>query len=973
MKKTIYILFVLLLGLVSCVKELEPSQLLPKANETGLVAVTMELEIPAVQIQALTKAKNCSADPQIDYIKVAVFGISGYPQAYSLAEPVGSYATSNGTTYQFKVLLPVYEGEAHVHIIANGDESIKFVDETEASIMEKMSTSDNVGAFWTRIILKDGILPKKDVNGIMKTDEQGNFEPDTPTANAFTGLILIRNFAQVTLSVDQQASENLKDIHWMLVNVPTKGSVAPMAAGTYVDDYAAYTYNETTGRMVNGDEIYEGFMFVDEPMDNNYPATAAAAESAITTSPGTPLFMYERTHPGTEKATCLLVRAKFKPTNGQEDSYYTYYRIDLMDEAVGGYFPIYRNYNYKVKIHKVGNRGATSPAEAMNRDSGGNVSMSTEARKLTDISDGESRLLVEYVEKNFTSGGKKTLWVQYIPDVSTGVVNNTNVSVSIKTQGLALKEGTTVTKTAESSETGYNFYEFELNGQDANEDLVSVLQVIAHNGLEDDDRSTLYRDITLRVMKQMDMTLSLVPKKVDTGTGINTVLNIGLPDGLPSSMFPLEIYIEDINHTLNPTQQDGNGHAITMPVKTAKSLADGTTNSFFFIRTVNESEYTTNHTISTQFETMLGASATTIYVANEYFKTQSVNLLNDGIYVNPTQATVAFDVTSVDVQVEMDPDDQTKTWTVTAGDGVTVNVSSAQTGNGSFTMSFAANNSTTTPRTLTATVTSAGVPHTVTITQLPLQFSITPNTQTVLFNATTATVTIHAEEGKAWTASVSGPTGTNPTLSATSGEGTTTLTVTLPANTTTSQRTFTVTATMTNPAATATATITQRRRPNSSSTFNVNSFTYNDNRTGNATSNDGYINISLSNLGLDYGGYGDIWEYGYRPTDVNYIQMGYRNNNQNNRGNITITPVSGLKITQIKVTYSNATYAGYEFGNNPVTVTPGTFTRDGNNSSTATWTGSSTGAVTFTNGYQSNYSTPNFPRITSIQVTYEPI
>ena len=60
--------------------------------------------------------------------------------------------------------------------------------------------------------------------------------------------------------------------------------------------------------------------------------------------------------------------------------------------------------------------------------------------------DGDSRLLVEYVEKNFTSGGKKTLWVQYIPDVSTGVVDNTNVSVSIKTQGLALKEGTAVTK-----------------------------------------------------------------------------------------------------------------------------------------------------------------------------------------------------------------------------------------------------------------------------------------------------------------------------------------------------------------------------------------------------------------------------------------------------------------------------------------------------------------------------------------------
>lgn len=974
MKKALFILFTLLFGLVSCVEPLSDIPQLPKAEETGLVAVTMELEIPAVQIQALTKAKNCSEDPQIDYIKVAVFGTSGYPQAYSLAEPIGSYATTNGTTYQFKVLLPVYEGEAHVHIIANGDESINYVDETENSIMEKMSTTGNVGAFWTRVILKDGILSQKDVNGIMQTDNAGNFIPDTPTANAFKNLVLVRNFAQVTLSVDDLASQNLEDIHWMLVNVPTKGSVAPMAAGTYVDDYKDYVYNATTGKMVNGTKTYDGFMFADEPMNNDFPATDAAAATAIVTDPGKSIFMYERTQPvGTEKATCILVRAKFKPSNQQADNFYTYYRLDLMDEAVGGYFPIYRNYKYKVKIHKVGNRGATSPAEAMNRDSGGNVSLSTEASKLTDISDGESRLFVEYVEKNFTSGGKKKFYVQFIPDVSTGVVDNRNVSVSIKTQGLALKAGTEITKTSESSDTGYYYYEFELNEQDENDDLVSVLRVKADNGKTGDDKSTLYRDITLRVMKKMDMTLTLVPKKVDTGTGVNTVLNIGLPDGLPSSMFPLEIYIEDINHTLNPTQKDGNGNAITMPVKTGKSLADGTTNSFYFIRTVNESEYTTNHTISTQFETMLGASATTIYVANEYFKTKSINLLNDGIYVNPTQATVAFNVTSVEVQVEMDPDDQTKTWTVAAGNGVTVNVSGTQTGNGVFKMNFSANNSTTTFRTLTATVTSSGVPHTVTITQLPLQFSITPDTQRVLFNAVTATVTIHAEEGKAWTASVTGPTGTNPTLSAYSGEGSTTLTVTIPANSTTSERSFSVTATMTDPETSVSAEIIQRRRPIGSATFNTGNLTFSGStRSGSGTSSDEYVSISFANIGNDDANY---WQYGYGPSDDGYIQMGLVQNYNAVRGSFTVTPIAGMKITGITVTYSSSTYGSYDTdyntGNNvSVTVSSGTYSRSG---STGTWVGSSAQAVTFNNGYRIYGGYLYTPRITSIQVTYEPI
>ena len=56
MKKTIYLLFALLFVLSSCVQELNPIELRSKAEETGMVAVTMELTIPNVEIQALTKA-----------------------------------------------------------------------------------------------------------------------------------------------------------------------------------------------------------------------------------------------------------------------------------------------------------------------------------------------------------------------------------------------------------------------------------------------------------------------------------------------------------------------------------------------------------------------------------------------------------------------------------------------------------------------------------------------------------------------------------------------------------------------------------------------------------------------------------------------------------------------------------------------------------------------------------------------------
>lgn len=950
MKKTLYILSSLLLGLVSCTKtEYEALETKKDVEPTGLVAITMKADIP--MLQAHTRALGDFSDiPSIKDIHVAVFGTSGYPQAYALAEPVDAegnalseYATTNGDKYYFKVLLPVYEGEAHVHIIANGPASIPFVDQDEDSVMAEMRSQSPVGSYWARIIMPDGILTQLDDNGIMQTDDEGNYIPSDGTAHLFEDLVLVRNFAEVKLLIDDTV-ENLTNVTWTLVNKPTVGSVAPMANG-FVDDYKDYEYDPETGKMVNGTEVYDGFLFEDDPMDFTIPD-----ESAVNTAVSAPNFVYERPHPGSQKATCLLIKGQYiEEGQTNPDTYFTYYRIDLMDEAVGGYFPIYRNYRYQVRIHKVGNRGAKSPTEAMNRDSGGNVSLSTEAQKLTDISDGTSRLYVEYVEKNFTSGGKKSLWVYYVPDVTTGVVDNSKISISIKTQGTALKEGTEITLAPTSTQTGAYVYEFELNEQSETTDLVSVLQIKADNGVEGDDKSTLYRDITLRVMKKMNMELSLVPKQV-SGQGASTVLGIGLPDNLPSSMFPLEFYIEDINHTLYSTGFDGDENEIIVPVKTDKSIVDGTTNSFYFIRTVNESEYLADHTITTEFKTNKAASATTIYVANEYFKTQSINLLNDGMYVNPVKTTVPFNATSVKVEVEF-ASPNGKSWTVTAGSGITSitdedgTAVTGGTGNGTFILNFPANNSTTASVTRTATVRYNGTNHTVTVVQNPLEFSVTADTPTVIASATTATVTVHAEEGKAWEASISGPNGvTGYSLSATSGTGSATLTVTLPENTVTSQRQFTITASMTEPAATASATITQLRVPNASSTFAYNSFGGAFNGSASATSTDGYVKVDLDNCYRQY-------------NNTQYIRTSY--NGQ--YGRITITPVNGMKISTVVITYAN------NYRDDNPGVSTGTKSYNGN---VLTWTANASGPITYTS---SNNGNNNGRRITNIVVNYEPI
>lgn len=706
MKKILYILSLLLLGLVSCNKaELEGLDT-KKAPESGLVEVTMKLTVPT-ELTAVTKANNRDVTPHIDHIRVAVFGTSGYPQAYALAEPttgenqpVAKYADVNGSVFYFKVLLPVYEGEAHVHIIANGDENIQFVDMTEDKLMTTMKTAGDVGAYWARVVLPDGILTIKDENGIMQTDqESGNFIPSAETARLFKDLVLVRNFAQVTL--DNEAG-NFRVDSWTLVNTPQYGSVAPVSGwrdvlddkgnpvdadedgntdqeAVYVENYKDYVYNVKTGKMVLAELDEDGFVM--DPILATYDGYMVPGSDGIVTdipdetswTDGTQAFVYERIDPKKVKPTCILLKGYY---NGETTA--TYYRIDLMDEDMGGYFPLYRNYNYQITISEVGNRGAADAATAMLRDSGGNVSMTAEAQTLTDISDGKSRLYVEYVDKTFatgTSAKEKSFWVYYIPDVTAKyeedivkdgvtihkagdpIVDNSKITkVEISEAGDALVSNGTLTKdTEKSSDDGMYFYNFTLNAQSASKDLTSVFHVEANNGLTGKKKSKLVRDITVHVMKQISMSLRFEPNPADGEADAKTVLHISLSDTLQQSMFPLEFHIEDVNHTLNPTGKDDSGLAtpknIDVPVKTAKSLADGTTNSFYFIRTVNWSEYkpmrdawktakengATAQELAriidfrTEFKTLVPASQTKVYVENEYFETASVDLIKPAI------------------------------------------------------------------------------------------------------------------------------------------------------------------------------------------------------------------------------------------------------------------------------------------------------------------------------------------------------
>ena len=915
MKRLLYIASILILGAVACTKEMElVENSNPASEDNGKVAVTMRLAVP-VELTASTRAtednKRAEA-PKIESIRVAVFGTSGYPQAYALATPVNkttqdgktvytdsdAYASTNyqgpADIYYFKVLLPVYDGEAHVHIIANGDKSIPFDSVAdEHSIMGHMESTDDVGAYWAMVVLPDGILTQKDENGILQTDDEGNYIPSDETKALFEDLVLVRNFAEVSLNVATDA--NISDVSWTLVNTPVSGSIAPVSAtgyrpkagstqpvffAEYVDDYKNYIFYTKTAKMVltDGEPVYDPVKTDSltniKTVYNGYMASTAlnplpADEEIVWTDADQPLYIYERTDPKLTNPTYIMMRAKY----GTESTY-SYYRVDVMEEEVGGYYPIYRNYKYRIDIPYVGNHGASTPSEAANRNSGGNMSMSAETKTLTDVSDGKSRLYVEFVEKTYTTSGQKTFWVYYVPDVTVvdsdgyGVVDNSSIVVTVKDMG---DNPALANKTITSQEIGgRKIYTVTLNGQDDDVDLESVLQVKATNGKSGTDKSTLYRDVTMRVMKKMDMALSLNPPKVEEGKDLNTVLHIALKDTLQESMFPLEFYIEDSNRSLNPTGKNGAGEDIVVPVKIGPSIYDDTNaNSYHFIRTVNWDEYEPMRDawvaankagqsvegiidFTTEFKTVKSTSATTVYVDNEYFNMDSVDFENE-------------------------------------------------------------------------------------------RFSLTALTSTVNYRAQAVEVLLTTNSEVAWTASVNG--GATLNEGDESGSGSKRLTVNIPANSTTQQRIFTVTVSRgEGPGDEISVDLTQRRTPvNQPVGFAYNAFSLNNNAAS-EDSEDGYLTVALANF--------------RKGNNQAYLTTGLNNGAI---GSITFTPNYGLAIKSIVITYYYSNYSGTNYVDNNPHFSSGSYTVSG---STVTWTGNSTAPVTMT-------SSRNDRRITNIQVTYE--
>lgn len=486
MKRTLkYLLPLMLLAVFAgCVKEnpYTPHNGTPSEYPTeGKALIRMSAVFPG------SPATRAMADlPDIDNIRVAVFGSSGFLKEVVDAENVQPALTNGSSTlYTFDVKLSLTDSKnLRVNVFANCTANLPW--KYEGVVMcGSAYTTGNQDAYWARFTLPNGIALKMEYQEY-ETDASGNLvldENDNPVllqamvyvkdsagyymvedevTDAFCGgsgrpgLPMLRNFAK--MSVESTTPQLTLDATttMAIVNMPDRGSVAPYdpSRSLFMSSYKDSTYTQLKAH-------YPGFSPDSMQYTNTDPATVpfypCGKDNNGNVTGG--IYMFERPKPAgsSDSPTYIIIHGKFrefqtgktmsdwKNATGNDkypnnpDNWLVpasqavdgYYKIDLMDDD--GYYAVLRNFRYHLRITGVSKKGAATPAEAGSTGGSGDISASQETQGLTDISNGYGRIAVSYVERTFVDQQAVVeLKYKFIPDVEEG---DSDIDNSLQSEG----------------------------------------------------------------------------------------------------------------------------------------------------------------------------------------------------------------------------------------------------------------------------------------------------------------------------------------------------------------------------------------------------------------------------------------------------------------------------------------------------------------------------------------------------------
>ena len=685
MKKLLYIFFAVAL-LFSCTR-LEQENPAPQVEvdedggPEGKVLVRFSVTLP--ELTPSTKALGDTPAGDLQNIYIAVFGSSAYLKEYVQATPV--LATQNGSLggndnrYEFVAQLTLSENsKRRIHIIGNGPDRMDYDQET--TLIPALLSEPGQGAYWQSFIVP-GIKAKRDadgnligadtvtINGETVYAGTGTFVISDETQAYFNDIPLIRNFAKIV--VEDVAGSNFVTTSFAAVNVPTQGSLAPYYDGGFVYKYEEKSYTDLKETL-----HYPALLPIGTEFNKTVPSKAdfiTPSASTATVPKSSSFFLYERPVPNDEQEpTVVIIYGHYTDPDtddGVDSSGDYFYKVDLMENK--DYYPIYRNFKYRIQIRSILKPGAETPEDALVSMGSGDVSADISTQTLTDISDGQSRILVTYMTKTlirkypYEDGGETVeliLKYKYIPDVNkytgantepdhnnnytTGTPTEANpVTISLQSVSSDIITSYTV---ADSDDTqGWRTITITTDNPTANmrSQYLRISGTLPAqrdgNGDVIREESTLYRNVTYTMLSRQTMTVSCNPVKVIKQQGEQVEVGITIPKNLPASMFPLKFYIEAEAMSLTPDNgrteeilQDNN-----LPVVTGESIINSDNTSFQFVRTLSKTDYdklskadkfksVNTVTLSCFFKTNKAESASAVYVSNEYFNTANSSFSN---------------------------------------------------------------------------------------------------------------------------------------------------------------------------------------------------------------------------------------------------------------------------------------------------------------------------------------------------------
>ena len=663
MKKYISILLALLtLGLAGqgCTERLDVPDDGTAAGETCL---NFSVAVPGQGI-----ATRADISEQIFSLWVLVFDENDFFVEAKPATASNVFGTDEDTEYKFTVTLQASPTKRTLHLVANYDFSGKNYPEYnhEYYLMSHLTVkkSDNVPqTYWQKLVLTDGIPSTEEVKNMTDAEKKA-------LQDQISKIPLVRNFAKVQL---KSSYADFTPTGFVLLNVPDRGSVAPCVMSA--SDFAVYQISDTAGDSYTNnpwvsrsyDELsahynlsgsspgYEGFQPSDVGL--NYQKASDFTDADFTTGDK---YMYERPYSGDNTNTAIIVKGKYTGTGGSGKD--TYYKIDFVkavNPATGFnvYYNILRNFLYDVTIKGCTSDGYDSIDEAIKAPSMNNFLFSVDTQDYSNISDGTSRIFVEYTEKTVVSSAEPFEFkLKYIPDITApSTSKNSDVKVRDKESKMefhydgteydesesAVVKSISLSGTDAASSTDSDGYvHFKVTPQDlpsSGELTQSVVFYVLEDGSTTDLKVARTVILHLRQPFEMKINMDSADKGVPLATGTEFLLNLYIPTGLNKSVFPLEFKIESATNNLTPnsaknTSTDKSGYMSTW---TGTSISPSTATAtygkqtFGFTKSITYDEYNalasysgnTYKIVPCAFKTTKGTNSgkNTIYVSNPYF------------------------------------------------------------------------------------------------------------------------------------------------------------------------------------------------------------------------------------------------------------------------------------------------------------------------------------------------------------------